>query len=266
MKRCLTCQRVYSDESLKFCREDGGPLVVTSALGEAAETLHLSTPPHASHAPTTGDVPTRTLGGASAHSTVPPRGVETGRLKESRPRRKLVVVLAVLLLVVGGIALTLYLHGRHAGVAIKSIAVLPFDSRNQDEEPEELPDDSEGWRHTKRQRERDEELEELSDHLTEDILNNLTRLPNLRVAPRDAVFRYKKKDADPVTAGRELGVHAVLKGRVKQLGDRLTVSIELTDVRDNRQVWGGRYNCVVADLAAVQRNIQRELAEHPRLK
>src|SRR5438270_66580 len=62
-------------------------------------------------------------------------------------------------------------------------------------------------------------------------------------------------------AGRDLGVRAVLTGRVLQRGDQLVVGAELTDVRDSRQVWGEQYNRKVSDLAALQQEISREITE-----
>ena len=66
--------------------------------------------------------------------------------------------------------------------------------------------------------------------------------------------------------GRELGVRAVLVGRVIQRGDSLIVSAELVDVQDNRHLWGNQYNRKVADILAVQEEISREISEKLRLK
>jgi TolB-like protein len=62
-------------------------------------------------------------------------------------------------------------------------------------------------------------------------------LPNLRVMSRSAVFRYQGKQVDVRTAGRELGVRAVLTGRIVQRGDNLSVSAELVNVDDNSHLW-----------------------------
>src|SRR5205085_2708569 len=111
-----------------------------------------------------------------------------------------------------------YWHAKNTEVAIDSIAVLPFVNQN-----------------------RDPETEYLSDGLTESIINSLTQLPALRVSARSSVFRYKGKEADPMAAGKELGVRAVLTGRIMQRGDDLSVSAELMDIRDNKQLWGEQY-------------------------
>src|SRR5213080_357854 len=154
------------------------------------------------------------------------------------------VALVALVVIAGGIAgLAAYLHARNTEVAIDSIAVLPFVNQN-----------------------RDPDTEYLSDGLTESIINSLTQLPSLRVSPRSSVFQYKGKDIDPLKAARDLGVRAVLTGRMLQRGDNLMVSAELLDVRDNKQLWGEQYNRKLADALAVQQEISREISERLRTK
>jgi serine/threonine-protein kinase len=145
----------------------------------------------------------------------------------------------VFLLLLGG-ALYRFL-GRDQ--AIDSIAVLPFVNEGGDQGAEEL-----------------------GDGLTESIINNLSQLPNLKVIARSSVFRYKGREGDAQAAGREFGVRAVLMGRVKKRGDNLSVSVELVDVRDNRHVWGERYDRKLADLVAVQEEISKEITEKLRLR
>ena len=152
-------------------------------------------------------------------------------------QHKLAVASAVLVLVAGAIAFLYFQHARNTEVAIESIAVLPF--VNQDNDPN---------------------VEYLSDGLTESIINGLTRLPNLKVSPRSSVFRYKGKETDPLKAGKELGVRAVLTGRLQQRGDELVVSAELIDVRDNQQLWGEHYQRKISDLLAVQGDLARDIS------
>jgi TolB-like protein/Tfp pilus assembly protein PilF len=150
---------------------------------------------------------------------------------------------ALIVVALGVVGLVAYLHARNSEIAIESIAVLPFANQNHD------PD-----------------TDYLSDGLTESIINSLTQLSNLRVIPRSSAFRYKDKDTDPLTAGKELGVRAVLTGRVVQRGDNLVVSAELVDVRDNKQLWGDQYNRKTADALAVRQEIAREISARLRPK
>src|SRR5207247_5140239 len=139
------------------------------------------------------------------------------------------VALVALVVIAGGIAgLAAYLHAHNTKVAIESIAVLPFTNQNHD------PDS-----------------DYLSDGLTESIINSLTQLPNLKVIARSSVFRYKGKETDPMAAGKELGVRSVLTGRILQRGDSLTISTELLDVRDNKQLWGEQYHEKTSDLLSI---------------
>lgn len=271
MKRCLTCQRVYADESLKFCRDDGEPLVVAALADESAGAVRLG----ASSLPASArDAPTRVFGvGEAAHLTVPPAKVETSRLEGPRPegvirralrsrRRVLTALLAAPVL--AGASLAFYSYSRDAGVAVESIAVLPFTSENRDEMlPRDLSEDSEGQRHVRRQVARDKELEKISNDLTKYFHNNLPPLPRLRIATGDSAARYRGgKDARiKVTAGREMGVHAVFSGHVEQVGDRLTISVELVDARHDEHIWGDNYDCKVEELEARRRDTLHKLAE-----
>jgi serine/threonine protein kinase/tetratricopeptide (TPR) repeat protein len=151
------------------------------------------------------------------------------------------VVLATIVL--GSIAIAAYLYLRSTAVAIDSIAVLPFVNQN-----------------------RDPNTEYLSDGLTESITNSLSQLSNLRVIPSPSIARYKTKEIDAITAGNELGVRAILTGRILQRGDSLTVNAALIDVRDNKQLWGEQYNRKVADALAVQQEISREISERLRTR
>ena len=91
-------------------------------------------------------------------------------------------------------------------------------------------------------------------------MDSLSQLPNLKIMSHDAVFRYKGKNPDARAAGRELGVRAVLTGRIVQRGDNLSVSAELVDVDGNTHLWGEQYDRKVVDALAVQRDIAAEIS------
>jgi len=158
-------------------------------------------------------------------------------------RHKLAAAVAVIAMVLGAVALIAYLHARNPGVAIESIAVLPFQNRSTELDSEYL-----------------------SDGLAESLIYRLSQLPNLKVSPTSTVFRYKGKDIDPIKVGQELGVSAVLSGRIVQRGDQLTISADLVDVRNNRLLWGEQYDRKLSDLLATQREIAREIVDKLKLK
>ena len=154
------------------------------------------------------------------------------------------VIVVVLVIVTGAVAafgIRSYLHADSTEVAVESIAVIPFVNQNHDA--------SADW---------------ISDGLTESIINNLTQLPNLKVIARSSVFRYKGRADDPLAIGKELGVQAVLIGRLMQRDDTMLISVELVDVRDNKQLWGEQYERKLADMLSVQREIAREITNNLR--
>ncbi len=106
----------------------------------------------------------------------------------------------------------------------------------------------------------------LSDGLAESLIYRLSQLPNLKVSPTSSVFRYKGKETYPKTIGSELGVDAVMTGRIAQRGENLTISVELVDVRNNKTLWGEQYERKMSELLATQREIATEIAQKLRLK
>ena len=80
------------------------------------------------------------------------------------------------------------------------------------------------------------------------------------------MLSFKGKKADAISVGKELGVSAVLSGRIMQRGDNLTISAELVDVNDNRLLWGEQYDRKVSDLLVTQREIAKEIVENLKLK
>jgi serine/threonine protein kinase/Flp pilus assembly protein TadD len=106
----------------------------------------------------------------------------------------------------------------------------------------------------------------LSDGITESIINSLSQLPDLKVMARTTVFRYKGKEVDPQKIGQELGVGAVLTGKVLQHGDTLVIQADLVRVSDGTQLWGERYSPRLSDVVAVQGEIAKEISDKLRLR
>ncbi len=110
------------------------------------------------------------------------------------------------------------------------------------------------------------DMEYFSDGITESIINTLSQMPKLRVVARSTVFRYKGREVDPQEVGRQLGVRAVLTGRVRQLGDELMIAAELIDVMNDEQLWGEHYNRKLSAIFDVQEEIAKEISERLRLQ
>jgi serine/threonine-protein kinase len=105
----------------------------------------------------------------------------------------------------------------------------------------------------------------LGDEITEQLIYSLSKLsPNLRVVPFNDVLRFKGRLAQEV--GRELGVRAVLSGRVTKSGDNVTISAELVDLRDNRVLWGDKSATKFSDFALASQNIVASVSNSIGLK
>jgi TolB-like protein len=100
----------------------------------------------------------------------------------------------------------------------------------------------------------------LTDGMTESLIANLAHIPDLKVKSRNSVFRYKGKDVDAQKVGNELGVAALVSGRVTTHGDNVEISAELTDVRDNNELWGQHYSGKSSEMIALQQQIAGDLA------
>jgi len=107
----------------------------------------------------------------------------------------------------------------------------------------------------------DASSEYLGDGISESVINTLSQLQELKVLGRTTTFRYRGASVDIAALRRDLGVDAVLSGRVVQQGESLVVSAELINAADGTQIWGQRYsNRKLADVFAVQEEIAREIA------
>ncbi|MEY2412855.1 MAG: eukaryotic-like serine/threonine-protein kinase, partial [Acidobacteriaceae bacterium] len=158
-------------------------------------------------------------------------------------RSKLWIALAACIAAIGLAAVgTWYLRsGRTA--QIDSIAVLPFTNGGGDANTDYL-----------------------SDGITESLIDNLAHVPQLKVKSRNSVFHYKGKDVDVQKVGNELGVSALVIGRLVPRLDSIEVSAELTDVRDNTEIWGQHYNGKNSDIISLQQRIAGDIAEKLRSK
>jgi TolB-like protein len=148
-----------------------------------------------------------------------------------------VAAVAVILIIVGA----LYVRKASAN-SIDSIAVIPFTVSGE------------------------AGTDMIGDGLTDSLINGLAHVPQLKVKSRNSTFRYKGKDVDVAKVGNELGVAALLTGRITLRGDIIQVSAELTNVNDNTQIWGEQYSGKAADIMTLQQQIAGDVAEKLRSK
>ena len=124
-----------------------------------------------------------------------------------------------------------------ADTADKSVAVLPFVTMSRG------PDD-----------------EYFADGLTEEILNSLTRVPELLVTARTSAFHFKGKDIPVPEIATQLGVAHVVEGSVRRDGDRLRVTAQLIRASDGFHLWSENYDRETEDTFGVQTDIAEKIA------
>jgi TolB-like protein/Tfp pilus assembly protein PilF len=105
-----------------------------------------------------------------------------------------------------------------------------------------------------------EDVEYLSDGMTETLINSLSEVPSLSVKSRPAVFRFKGREIAPQTLASELNVQAILFGRLTLKGNELTLFLSLIDPQTENQIWGKQYGRKLSDLVALQSEIGRDVA------
>jgi TolB-like protein/Tfp pilus assembly protein PilF len=103
------------------------------------------------------------------------------------------------------------------------------------------------------------------DGIAEEILNALTPLKGLRVAARTSAFSFKGKGDDLRTIGEKLNVTTVLEGSVRRAGDRVRITVQLSDAQNGYQLWSERYDRELKDIFDVQDEIAKATAERLRV-
>jgi len=131
---------------------------------------------------------------------------------------------------------------REKEISMDSVAVLPFVNATGN------PD-----------------VEYLSEGITQGLINTLAQLPKLKVVSLMSAYRYKGKSIDPPAVARELGVHTILTGRMTKQGENLTISAELVDAEQDRQMWGKQYERKLSDVNSLQPDITRDITDNLKL-
>jgi serine/threonine protein kinase/Flp pilus assembly protein TadD len=176
----------------------------------------------------------------AAHSTRPSiAGVEFF-FSQIKQRKKSAALL--LLTLFTGALVTLYFTRSTPATPIDSLAVLPFANEGG------------------------QELEYLADGLSETLINKLSQSTQVKLIARSSAFRYKGKKIDPEKVAKDLGVQALVMGRVTQANDDVKVNVELVDTRNMTQMWGQSYARQAKDLQWIVSDISSAVASNLRLK
>jgi serine/threonine protein kinase len=159
----------------------------------------------------------------------------------SLSRKKLLIPAVVVVLAFVSVGIYVLIERARA---IDSIAVLPFENINSDEETEII-----------------------SDGLAESIINRLITLKQFRrVINRNTAFSHKGKQIDPVQIGKQWNVRALLMTRLTQLGDTLSISPALVNTKDNSQIWGKKYDRKIATVFTLDEEIALEIIRALRIE
>ena len=125
-----------------------------------------------------------------------------------------------------------------------SIAVLPFENMSADKDNEYF-----------------------SDGMTEEILNSLAQIKELRVISRTSVFTYKERtDVGIAKIGRELDVSHVLEGSVRKAGNKVRITAQLIRSKDDTHLWSQTYDRSLDDIFQVQTEISEAIARQMKIK
>ncbi len=232
MKRCPECRRDYYDDTLSYCLADGTELLYGLAEAEPQTAIL--------HETASSESATRAQIHTTEQPAVLPSGITGVPKAKGFDKRLILAPLALAIIVLGG-----FFGYRYVTQAkqIESIAVMPFknDSGNAD-------------------------VEYLSDGMTETLIKSLSQLPNLAVKSRSTVFYYKGKETSPKKIGEELGVQAVLLGRVGGRGDDLKLSLELVNTQTQDVIWTEQYDRKQSDLINLQSEIAKDVSTKLRSK
>ena len=166
-------------------------------------------------------------------------GTQTPRWSQ----RKVLAAAIAVVWVAAAIVVAAFYFGSSSRGRIGSVAVLPFANASGDSS-----------------------MDYLSDGITEGIIDRLSGLPNLKVISRTSAFRYKQRDIEPQKVAKDLGVDALVTGRVLQRGDDLSVSAELVDAHEDKQLWGEQYSRKMADAASVQQEVATAISGNLRVR
>ena len=130
-----------------------------------------------------------------------------------------------------------------SGTPATSLAVLPLQNRTGDAT-----------------------LDYLGAGISEALTNDLSRMPGIQVTAESVAGRYRGDDVDPRSTGRSLHVRSVVDGSIAKPDGKLSVPIELIDVKTGRQVWGQTYEGSLSHVADLQHEISTDVAYRLKIK
>lgn len=108
---------------------------------------------------------------------------------------------------------------------------------------------------------KDPNAQYLADGITEGIIDDLTHISGVKVMSRNSAFRFKDDQSDLHRIGKQLDVEFLVTGVINKVGDQFIVTVRLTDLSDDSQVWGTQYVKDAKDILSVQSEITSDVAQ-----
>lgn len=184
---------------------------------------------------------------------ITPEGIKRTEIADAANERSRGKTWLYVVVVGGLVSIGLFFLGRYTALTTggpprenlpaKSIAVLPFENLSDDKNTAYF-----------------------SDGITEEILNALAQIPNLKVAARRSAFQFKGNDLNLRKIGQMLGVAHILEGSLQKAGDQVRINVQLVDVQDGLQTWSEKYDRKLDNVFAVEDEIAKAIATKLRVQ
>ena len=244
MKRCPECRRDYYDDTLLYCLDDGNALLEGPAVTRPPDyepaTAILSEPGAVATGFPASESPTRAQIDSADLIAILPSGIGGATSKKITIDRKVWVLIALIAILIPA---GYFGYRSFKSEQLNSIAVLPFQNASGDPS-----------------------LDYLSDGVSESVIDRLSQLGQLKVIARSSSFRYRDSNPDLKEIANALGVQTIVTGRIARRGDNYLIRVDLTDVSQNKQLWGDNFNRQVSDVLNLPEEIAQTVTENLKLK
>jgi TolB-like protein/DNA-binding winged helix-turn-helix (wHTH) protein len=163
-------------------------------------------------------------------------------LRKGRSRRFAYLLTAAMVLAVGLGAWLAWRHLRHSSRPIRSLAVLPLENLSGDPNQDYFV-----------------------DGMTDELITELARIPNLRVVSRTSIVQAQREHRSLPELARELDVEAIVEGSVVRSADKVRINTQLIDAASDKHLWAQSFESEASDLVALQDSVAREIAVQTRV-
>ena len=172
---------------------------------------------------------------------IPQRRKMEGKLKKTQGKKRIIITTSLIILFGAAgflIYTTFFKEKATPGLYDQSIAVLPFVDMSQAKDQEYF-----------------------SDGMSEELLNLLSKIPNLKVISRTSSFSFKGKNDDVRKIGKTLGVENILEGSIRKSGNTIRITAQLIKVQDGRHRWSETYDREMKDVFEIQDEISKMIVD-----